>query len=246
MISNNGYEKNSYQEYLQSIQNKVYKSNYIGKGGISYYAYGLRLINKTSTNNYLTEDSMVCISMNHTKLYDQTCTNNTVLNLIPISKLRSGDFILTDYKYPNTEVIIQANRNAKYIGDQYMNRPVKQIKSFRTTNDTVKSNIENEYTDLTLNRFNVIRFEHFKEVYSMDIENPQLIVFTSIEDAYSGNHSFTKMVDFDRNTNSYVYINYQYQNRLEKIEEVDKYFKISEYNQKVLDTFGTDNLKWEI
>ena len=81
---------------------------------------------------------------------------------------------------------------------------------------------------------------------SMDIENPQLIVFTSIEDAYSGNHSFTKMVDFDRNTNSYVYINYQYQNRLEKIEEVDKYFKISEYNQKVLDTFGTDNLKWEI
>lgn len=236
-------QNNSYKDYLKSVENKIYESKFIAEGGIPYYAYGIRLINNTNTGGVLGEDCMACISMNHTKLYDINNINNVILNLVPMSKLLSGEFILMDYKYPDTDesITIQGSGSSPYITSQFVNRPIKQVKSFRDVNTTIKTNINREYTDLTFNKFNVIRFEQFKEVYSRDVQNKQLIVFTSIEHAFAGIHSFTKIIEFDINTKMYTYFTYQHQNRLENING----FSIEDYNQQVLNIFGSDNLLWK-
>ena len=240
----NNYNQFNYKEYLKSIENKVYKSIYTDKKGEPYYAYSLRHINKSTTKEF-TENYMVCISMNHTKLYNPTSINNVVLNLIPLSSLKSGIFTLEDYRYPiNNCIFIQADSSVDYIINQYNNRPIKNLKlGFKSITNTVNNYINCRYKDLMQNEFTVFKYESYKETYCRDIINPNLVIFGNVQDIYGGNLSFTKMVDnYDIVNNKYLYIIYQNQNRLENINT----FNMQDYNQNILNILGKNNLERSI
>ena len=236
------YNQFDYKEYLKSIENKVYKSVYRNSQGEYYYAYAIRHINKSSTKG-LNDNCMVCISMNHTKMYNPSGINNVVLNLIPLSTLKAAIFKLEDYRYQIDDVFIQSDINAPYIANQYENRPVKNLKAgFKSITATVNSNIDIQYMDLMFNPYTVFKYEYFKETYCKDIYNPKLIVLADTNDAYSGNLSFTKMISYDPSINNYKYSLYQNQNRLENVNG----FNIGDYNEKVITVFGENNLEWSI
>ena len=240
----NDYNQFNYKEYLKSIENKVYKSIYTDSKGHNYYVYSLRHINKTTTKGF-SENYMVCISMNHTKLYNPTNINNVVLNLIPLSSLKSGIFTLEDYRLPYlNSVSIQTDDKADYIIDQYDKRPIKNLRlGFKSITDVVNSHINCKYLDLMQNEFTVFKYESYRETYCRDLVNPNLVIFGNIQDIYGGNLSFTKMItNYDMINNKYYYGLYQNQNRLENIHTFD----MQDYNQKVIETFGTNNLEWSI
>lgn len=234
------YNQFDYKEYLRSIENKVYRSVYTNSNGENYYAYSIRHINKSSTKG-LNDNCMVCISMNHTKLYDPSGINNVVLNIIPLGSLRAGTFTLEDYRYQNEDVFIQSNTDAQYIIDQSNNRPIKNLKlGFKSITNVVNNNIETQYKDLMFNHFTVFKYETHKETYCRDVINPKLVITGNVQDIYSGNLSFTKMMTYNPITNSYDYNVYQLQNKLENVNGFD----ITDYNSNVINTFGQNNLEW--
>lgn len=241
-MENNQYSQNSYKDYLKSIENKIYISTLTNKNGENYIGYSLRHINKSSTPG-LEENSMVVISMNHTKIYNPGSANNVVLNIIPMSQLKNCTFKLEDYRYPNKEnIVIEASNDAPYIQTQYENRPIKNINTgFRTITNNVNNNIYNNYKDLMQNSYSVIKYESHMEVYCRDITNPNLVIMSQIDNSYSGRISFTRLLDFDMNSNLYVYYQPNTQNKL----EFSKSFDLDDYNKQVIKYFG-NNLNWSI
>ena len=236
------YNQFDYKEYLKSIENKVYKSVYRNSQGEYYYAYAIRHINKSSTKG-LNDNCMICISMNHTKMYNPSGINNVVLNLIPLSTLKAATFKLEDYRYQNNDIFIQSDSNAPYITNQYENRPIKNLRlGFKSITNTVNNNINTMYKDLMFNNFTVFKYETHKETYCRDLINPTLVILGNVQDIYSGNLSFTKMISYDPSINNYKYSLYQNQNRLENVNG----FNIGDYNEKVITVFGENNLEWSI
>lgn len=196
----------NFTHYLESNIYKVFESNHKSPDGTNYCAYGIRYINNKFCLKLL-KTSVVVISINHTMILDDI--KIPTLNIIPLENLQSGDFILYDYKIPisypiyirpcedeNNPII----KKQKFLPFNLLNgrgKTLKEIGEFINSNNYI-------YKDIYGDKYNLLKFEGFNEVYCINKDNPQLVTFSNLQSAQYGKVSFSKFMDFENVNGQYI------------------------------------------